>query len=251
MNGEQKTAIPVRADDALQSPATTTHEITSLVRLAIEEKVPVETLERLNALLERVMQREAVADFNRALADFRRVCPKITKNAVADIVTDKGSRFSYRYAELSHIAEIVGPLLYERGFSYTWDTALVAGQMTVTCILEHVNGHKKTSTFTAPTESRAGMSPAQKHGAAVKYGERLSLCQVLGITTADPDTDGAEFEPISAEQADELKRMAKEVNADEARFLAYMGVSRFEDIPRGSLKMAINALESKRRRPSR
>lgn len=243
---EPRMAVALRGEDAPAIP-TSPHDVTGLLQLALERNVPVETLERLVALHERVSDRAAAAEFAAALADFQNECPEIAKIAEAKIVTSAGGSFTYRYAPLDHIAKVVRPLLHARGFSYTWDSRMEEKLLSVTCILKHVNGHQQSATFASPVESKAGMSEQQKYAAALSYAKRLSLVQVLGITTADPDTDGANPEPITDEQVKELKKLAQDVAADEPKFLAYIGVERYEDIRRVDYNTAKQALESKRR----
>lgn len=229
------------------SPAT----VTDMLQLALTKGLPVETLERLVALHERVSDRAAAAEFNGALAEFQDECPPITKTSMAQIVTTSGSKFSYTYAELGHIATTVRPLLHSRGFSYTWDSAIVDKMLTCTCTLRHVNGHKETASFTSPIETRAGMSEQQKMAAALSYAKRMSLIQVLGITTADPGTDGGNPATIDKAQAAELTRLIGDVGADVAKFLDYMHVDTIEEILRSDFNAARIALESKRKRGGR
>jgi hypothetical protein len=240
------TAVVTRAEAAVN---TAPSEITHMLQLALDKGVDVGTLERLVALHERVTDRAAAAEFAAALADFQDVCPSITKGRVARVSTSGGSHYSYNYADLSDIARTVRPLLHSRGFSYSWDSSFSEKLLSATCVLRHTNGHKESATFACPVDSKAGMSEQQKFAAALTYAKRMALIQVLGITTADPDTDGGNPETISQDQADELRALATEVSADEPRFLAYMGVAAFEDIMRSNFNMARTALESKRRGP--
>lgn len=232
---------------ALRDEPTSPNAVTELVHLALERNLPVETLERLVALHERVTDRQAASEFADALAQFQSECPPITKTSTGRVVTNSGANYSYTYAELSHIAQVVGPLLHSKGFSYSWDSEIKDKMMSCTCTLRHVNGHKVTASFICPTEARAGMSEQQKFAAALSYAKRLSLIQVLGITTADPDTDGANPEVITKEQVAELRALAAEVNADVTKFLKYVGYSSFEEIARKDFNMARTALSAKRK----
>jgi len=90
-----------------------------------------------------------------------------------------------------------------------------------------------TSTFTAPTESRAGMTEQQKFGAALSYGRRQSLVQVLGLTTCDVDTDGADptkQEKITEQQALDLGALLEELGLPLKRLLKSAGVEKIADI---------------------
>jgi hypothetical protein len=239
--------ITTRAALALREEPTSPSAITELLHMALEKNLAVETLERLVALHERVTDRQAASEFATALAQFQGECPPISKTSTAKVVTQSGSNYSYTYAELSHIAEVVGPMLHSKGFSYSWDSEIHEKLMKVTCTLRHINGHKATASFACPTEARAGMSEQQKFAAALSYAKRMSLIQVLGITTADPDTDGANPEVISREQVAELRQLAEEVGADVPKFLRYVNYPTFEEITKGDFNMARTALTSKRK----
>ena len=205
--------------------------IIDLLRLAIEKQVPVEMLERLQALHERVSDRQAAVEFAQALATFQSSCPPISRTSKRDNVTKSGIRITYTYAELDHIARRIGPHLRAVGLSYSWDSRTEAGVLTCKCTLRHVNGHSQPATFACPVDSpNPGMSEQQKHAGALTYARRQSLIQVLGLTTCEPDDDGAEVKPISEQQAMDLEALIEETKADLAKFLAWAKVNRIDEI---------------------
>jgi len=224
-------------------------EVIGLLQQAIDKGVDVEALEKLLTLHERVADRAAAQEFAGALAAFQAECPPIRKTSKAEIATRSGTRYSYQFASLDHIAEAVNPLLSTRGLSYTWDSETTDGSLRCVCTLRHVNGHSIQSSFACPLESKAGMSEQQKVAAALSYARRQSLTQVLGLTTTDPDTDAASTETITEEQVANLESLMSEVGADRARFLSYLKVDSFDKLPESHFTGAIRALEAKRARP--
>jgi hypothetical protein len=218
--------------------------IIDLLQLAIEHKLPVETLERLQALHERVSDRAAAIEFARELAAFQEECPPIAKTSTASIVSKGGARYSYTFASLDQIARTVRPLLATRGFSYAWDSEVRDKALHCVCILRHVNGHSERANFSAPVESSAGMSEQQKHASALTYARRQSLVQVLGLTTTEPDTDAANPEPISQGQADDLRALIEEAGANLTRFLRWAKVERLEDLQARDYESAVNAVRA-------
>lgn len=226
-------------------------DVSALVRLAIEQKVPVEALERLVALQERVMERDARTAFVEALAAFRADCPPILKtreNSQFD-VTRNGVRQKARYAPLEDIDRIARPVAAKHGLTWTWDTKIDGPLMHIACRVMHVMGHSETTNVSMPWESKAGSSPQQKYGSAQTYGMRYSLVAALGITTADEDTDGAgggEVEKVSDGEAADLVALMDEVGADRGKFLRWAGVDDVVDLPKGRLAEAIRLLERKR-----
>jgi hypothetical protein len=223
-----------------EQQATSPIAIIDLIRHALEKGVPVEALERLQALHERVSDRNARIEFFQALAKFQELCPPITNSKKVNYVTEAGQRVNYSYAELPHIARTIGPLLKEVGLSYAWDAEVKDETLVVICTLRHANGHAEHSTFTVPTSSRAGMSPAQKFGAAGTYARRQSLVQVLGLTTCEPDTDGADLDPtpITADQAQDLTALLHEHGCDLARFLKWAKVEKLGELPAARFEAA-------------
>lgn len=240
---ENSTALVVR-----DSP---TAEVIRLIDALKDKNLPVESVEKLVTLHERISDRQAAQEFAEALAAFQQECPPIPKTRRAKIATGGGASFGYAYASLEDITAAVRPFLHARGFSYSWDTTVTDKMMTAICTLRHLNGHAVTSAFTAPTDSRAGMSEQQKYGAALMYAKRQTLIDVLGLTTCDQDTPDTpppgSLEPISGKEAADLESMIEEVGADKRKFLKLYGVSKVEELTRHNLAGALAVLEQRRR----
>jgi len=228
-------------------------EISTLVQLAITEKVPVEVLERLVALQERVTDRDAKTAFIQALAAFQDAVPAIGKNKTAEIVTRGGGRYEYSYATLDAIASAIRSLLTEHGLSYSWDSVTDSGTLTCICTLRHRDGHEVTSTFGAPVETGAKMSGAQATAATLTYARRQSLVSVLGLSIADEDTDaqGAPVEPITDDQLANLVSLMQEAfKPDEfqerkAKLLAFIGCE-LGELPASRYAEVMRSLERAR-----
>lgn len=94
-------AVKAREAEALASTPT----MMQLLAAAVDKGVPVETMEKLVALHERVADRQAAQEFSDALATFQSECPVIEKSKVARIVPKQGTPYEYRYAPLDEIAE--------------------------------------------------------------------------------------------------------------------------------------------------
>lgn len=228
----------------------------SLLALALQNPhvaQNVDVIERLVALQERATERNARAAFFEAKAAFQAECPEIRKSRKADIATKSGARFGYTYAPLEEITRTILPVLAKHGLSFTWDVAEGSAKvLAVSCILRHIEGHEDRATFPVPVETGGRMSDAQAMGAALTYGRRQSLIAVLGLTTADEDTDAAHrAEPktartITREQLADLEALIDEVGADRGKFLAWLDVPDLTQLTATDLPKAIKALEKKR-----
>lgn len=239
-------------------PATveTPAEVSSLVALALREKVPVEVLERLVALQERVTQRDAEMAMAQALAKFQQECPSIRRVKTAAVSKNGVKQYEYHFAPLDEVARVIRPFLAKNGLSYTHDRSVTANEVEVICTLQHSDGAKRTATFRGPIDTSGGKNPIQQVASAGSYGRRYSLMDVLGLTTEDDDDGhgaggGGTGQTISESQEADLGALMREVGVDERRFLAWLkksvGVEKLSEIPVERYAEVVQALEQKRR----
>lgn len=161
---------------------------TDLIRLAIEGNVDVDKLERLVAMHERAMERQARQDFFDALSGFQSEIPTIPK---AHPVYSKGGQLLYKFANSDDIAKAIREIERKHNLSHRFEIgALESGGITVSCIVTHAHGHSETTTIPIPETKGMNTNAAQNRGIEVQYGMRYALCGAYGITTATEDTDG-------------------------------------------------------------
>lgn len=248
--GKNVTTLQAVPSGGALAPVSAT--IGDILHLAVEKGMDPAGLEKLFALYERDADRKAAQEFAEAKAAFQSQVPPIRKTSEAKVLSQRtGSAHTYRYAELDEIARTVRDPLTKNGLSYSWDSHLSdKGNMVCTCTVRHVNGHKETASFECSTDTPASMTAQQKHAAALTYARRQSLIQALGLTTCDPDNDGADLEPsetVSAEQAANMEVAVEGVGGDKAKFLKCFKVERFSDIPLSRYGEALKMIEDKRK----
>ena len=234
----ETTALPV---------VTEKDQTFDLLQRAIESGTSPEALEKLVALQERIMDRNAESAYTAAMAAFQSRCPAIEKRHV---VKDRSGRRMYAFAPLEDIVAQIRDLMAELGLSYAFDSAESASGIEVFCTIRHRDGYKSTSSVFIPTTSGHNTNASQNMGIQLAYGKRYALIGALGIVTADEDQDGETqvLKPISENQVAELISLADEVGADHQKFLKYLGARTFNDIPQRDYDRAIGALEAKRKR---
>ncbi len=165
-------------------------EVSNFITQAIGANTPVETMEKLFAL-----HREAKADFAReqfvaALSLFQKEIPVIKKNKK---VLNKDARtVRYQYASLDSIAEQIKNAMAANGLSYTWEVENKPDFIKATCTITHKFGHHQTSSFEVPIGGDQYMTKPQAFASALTYAKRYSLCNALGLSTADEDTDATD-----------------------------------------------------------
>lgn len=243
-------AVEVQPVEMGMVPADTA-QIARLMEMAVQGgDDSVGALERLVDLQHRVEDRNARRAFVVALNAFREECPQPTKNRENRQfkVTREGTQVYAKYADLSEIERVARPVAAKHGLTWTWDTRVEDDLMHVTCKVQHIDGHSDSSTVSMPHESKAGSSPQQKFGSTQTYGMRYSLIAALGITTADDDVDGAaagSTEKITDGQADYLKGLLREGDANVEAFLALYQIASVEEMTLKDFGRAVKDIEAR------
>lgn len=174
-----------------------------LIAKAIENNVPVDTLERLLAMRRELKAEQARSEFFGALSRFQGACPVIEKKKTVNVKSQTAS-YKYNYADLGEIGKQIAPLMVQCGLSYSFDAEFVpnatgaGGAQVITCTVHHAAGHSETSEFRAPIDSTARMNDMQKNASSQTYAKRYALCNALGILTGDEDDDAQSVSGIEA-----------------------------------------------------
>lgn len=153
--------------------------------IAVERDLDITKIERLEALYERSVARQAKAAFDDALARFQSLVPEIPKQKQG---------YGYLYAPLGDIERTIKGAMRDCGLAKKWRQVEEKDQITVYCVITHVKGHTEESPI-GPVgwdllEKTKQMNGLQHRAAVISYLQRYSLIAALGLATADDDTDG-------------------------------------------------------------
>jgi len=160
----------------------------NMIRLAIEKNVPVETLERLLEMRDKLKKEKAEENFNHAMATFQSDCPTIIKTKTVKTIA---GTVAYKYAPIDSIVEQVKPYLKKYGFSYSIKQIYKDNRVKTTCIVKHIDGHFENTEMEVPLGTKTKvMSDSQVVAAATTFAKRYAFCNAFGILTGDEDTDG-------------------------------------------------------------
>jgi hypothetical protein len=166
-----------------------------LLEKAIGAGLAIEQLEKLMDMQERWEKKEARKSFLDALSKFQTLVPDLKKGKTANIRTKDGGNVSYKYADLGAIANAIKVQLNDCGLSYRWEFMEVNGEMTVTCLVSHRDGHTETTSMKGEKDSSGAKNSIQQKGSTHTYLQRYTLIGALGLTTADSDNDGKSAAP--------------------------------------------------------
>jgi len=157
----------------------------NLIELAVNQNADIEKLERLMDLQERWEQKNAKKAFFAAMSEFQSICPDIKKLK---------NGHNTMYAPLGDIVAQIREPLSRCGLSFRFEQDHQSG-ITVTCVINHVDGHSESTTMNAPADSSGKKNHIQAIASTVTYLSRYTLTSAFGITTADADIDGRLPEP--------------------------------------------------------
>lgn len=173
---------------ALQASPNQDGSVETFIVKAIEQNLPVETMERLFALREKYLAARAKEEFDAAMADFQGECPVIVKSKEGG--KTRGGQVAYKYAPLDVIVSQVKELLKKHGFSYAIKTEIHEEKVKAICIVKHRAGHSESSDLEVPLGAKTEiMSAPQVVAAAATFAKRYAFCNAFGILTGDEDND--------------------------------------------------------------
>lgn len=164
--------------------------IEAVIQQAVSQNVPVETLEKIFALREKVKAEQAREAFTDAISRFQSECPIIAKTK--KVMNKDGRTVRYVYAPIDSIVEQIKKPLAANGLSYTWDVQHTDKGITAVAKVTHKFGHSETSSFNVPIDPEGYMTAPQKVASALTFAKRYALCNALGISTGDEDTDATD-----------------------------------------------------------
>lgn len=164
----------------------------AMIQYAMEKGADIEKLEQLFALQQKYEANEARKAYVKAMAEFKRNAPEITKDKQVSFKTEKGVT-EYMHATIGNVCEKIVGALALFGFSHRWDIKRgEGGLIIVTCVITHELGHFEETTLEAGLDQSGGKNNIQAMISTKTYLERHSLLAATGLATKDQvDDDGA------------------------------------------------------------
>lgn len=186
--------------------------LNAIVMLAKDDAVDVTKLQALMGMQERMEERQAEIEFNRALAQLPPM--HVKKNGTIDLTSkddkDKGKqRKPVPFAKWEDMADVIEPILHQHGFRLMFDSVprqSDGGGLVVTGKLLHRDGHCKTASMPLALDTGPGRNNLQAMGSTLSYGKRYCTEMLLNIVREGIDDDGksAETSYVNDEQAHDL-----------------------------------------------
>ena len=230
--------------------------------------IPIDKLERMLDMHERIMATQAKAEFDAA---FQHVQDQVSSVPKRGRIDRRDGSTPTPYPLLDDVLEMLRPLLKEHQLTYSVSNTKcpIKGEVDVrisknvykkmpmvrfTLKLRHIAGHGESHHLDVPAGSGTGgtMNTMQAMASTAKYCARHLLSRVFGVITG-PDNDGQDVkgqEPITAEQVANIEDLSADVGIgpDFAEFLRSMfRVERIDQIASADYKQVIRAIEARRK----
>ncbi len=211
-----------------------------LIELAMERN-QLDQMERRFALQGRWEANEAKRAYTVAFADFKRNMPDVVKDML-------NKQYNSEYSSLANLVNTTNRELGKWGLNARWDVEQ-GDLIAVTCILTHTQGHSERVRLQAGQDTSGAKNALQQIKSTLTYLEGATFQAITGVvaraSSKDDDGNGSGQSAITADQATELRDLAKEGQADVPKFLAWMGCESFDSMPAGSYQKAKRALQDK------
>lgn len=191
--------LPARMDakQALQRleyevpQSTSAAMLAVVIRAAADPSVDVNKMERLLAMQERIMARDAEIAFNDSMKTVQERAPRIKKDA-------RNAQTNSTYARLESVHKALVPLYTEHGFSLSYGSAdcPIADHRRVTCKVSHAAGHSRDYFLDLPLDQLGAKGNPNKtlmhaFGSTISYGRRYLALMIFNVATTDDDDGNA------------------------------------------------------------
>ena len=150
--------------------------------------------------------------------------------------------FKNRYADLASCVNAVIDALNDNGIALIQRNHYCDGGVIVETFFLHESGESLSGGQLHVAAERAN---AQGYGSALTYARRYALMSACGIAPEDDDGNAAS-QPVTSEQAANIKALAEEVGKPIGEICQFFGVRKPEQIPAAKYHGIIKTLEKKR-----
>jgi hypothetical protein len=161
-------------------------------RAAANPQIDVEKMERLFALHERILARNAEMAFNEAMSECQKEMPQVERDA-------ENQQTHSWYTRLETLSDAAVPVYTKHGFSLSFgeDDCPKEGHIRVICFCSHRSGHTRTYRGDIPIDiaglkGNPNKTPTHAFGSTKSYGRRYLTLDIFNIVMKNEDDDGQE-----------------------------------------------------------
>jgi hypothetical protein len=217
-----------------------------LLSVALKSNAAIDVIERLAALQEKAVVRQAEVEFNDAMTAAQSEMGRVAPNAINASTHSKWAT----YAELDRVLR---PIYIRNGFSVSFNSgpSPIPEMVLVECYLSHRGGH--TRKYQAPLMPADGkgakggdvMTKTFATGSAMSYGARYLLKFVFNVAVGEDDPE-ATATATNGELQEQVEWIANAKDPEELKKLYAAAYGLFESNP-NALKVIIEARKARKK----
>jgi hypothetical protein len=192
------TATPIEGEVLDSMPAAPAPQPTALVTAGspylsmAQRAMELDKVEQLGQLM--VLHREWDAEQQRkafvsAMAAFKAEPIDIRKTKGVGYSTKDGDFVGYKHATLADVVDGVVAAMGKHGMSHRWDVKQENGQIIVTCLVAHRDGHTESVAMQGAPDDSGKKNKIQQVASTVAYLQRYTLMAATGVAAKDMDDD--------------------------------------------------------------
>lgn len=215
--------------------------VAMIERIAMDPTVPLDRLERMLEMKDKMDRQAAERAFAAAFASASSLFPAIPLNGTGNNKT--------KYALLKDIISCTRPVLAAHGLVLSFDVQTTEKSVKVSAVLSHKDGHSRSTSLSLPTDSSGSKNAVQAFGSTQTYGQRYTAQALLGLSLGeDSDDDGKASgagSTISEAQFREIRDLIEKSGGDESKLVALYGVDKLVELPAVNFGAATAMLRKK------
>lgn len=234
----------------IETPAPPSADAAPMVamieRIAMNPDIPIDRLEQMLAMKERLDAKAAEMAFASAFAKMQAALPVIKERGK---IKDRGGNTQSTYPLWEDVNAALRQPLSENGLSMSFDRRKDDGKTFIGCIVTHEMGHSRRAEIDLPRDDSGSKNAVQGEGSTVSYGQRYSSKMLINwISEGTEDDNGAaagRAATISADQFMAIQELVEKTGADMAGLCKYLNVDIIENLPERRFNDAMAALRKK------
>ena len=197
--------------------------------------VDVSKMQQLLDMQERIMDKQAVIDFNQAMSELQPQLPQIKKDAKAH---------NSSYATYEQVDSKVRPLYTKHGFSVSFNSQMRDDKTVVySATLAHKSGHSQSAEMVLPADTSGSKNAIQAVGSTTSYARRYLLSMLLNLVFTDQDDDAESAgDAITEAQVKVIQRKLGDPEREPA-FCQYFGIDSIAELPKSQFDRAVAGIE--------
>ena len=221
-----------------------------LMTLAATGSIPVERLNDLFALQERIDAKHAKRAYNAAMVRAQANIKRVAKNK-------NNTQTKSKYADLEAVCDMATPVYTSEGLALSFYEGDSGSQELVRTYVDiiHEDGHTEQRFLDLAVDDRGSQGAKNKtaihgKGSSFSYARRYLTCMIFNIPTGDDDDGqnaGKKVDCITQEQVAEINDLLAGVGADSEKFLKFIRCESVDQILTKDFNKAIKLIESKRK----